>query len=220
MNEGFAIFGGSFDPIHLGHIQTAKNIQDMFHFKRMIFMPCGQGVFKGSLHASNIDRLAMLRLALKNLPDIEVDTREMHRTGPSYTILSIEELRKENLTNIPMTWIMGEDAFQSFDKWLRFEDILSLVNLIILARPQLKKEFSKSLKRIIKNHQTINPEDLKKFPCGKIFFYSQSQYAISSSQIRQEILQGILPSGLDPHVWEYIQIHHLYQSSLFPTPKS
>jgi nicotinate-nucleotide adenylyltransferase len=143
-----------------------------------------------------------------------IDTREIKRQGPSYTILSLEELRAEYGKQIPLTWILGEDAFQEFENWHRYQDILSLAHLIILARPQLKKNFSKSLAVFIEKHLTDNPEDLIQATQGKIYFYRSSNYPISSSQIREDIHHHILPQGLAPKILEYIQEHACYQRKL------
>ncbi|HBB52371.1 MAG TPA: hypothetical protein DCZ80_00525 [Legionellales bacterium] len=214
MNNGLAILGGSFDPIHLGHVKTALDIQKIFHFKKIIFMPCGQAVFKNQLHVSDADRLAMLKIALHDSPQFMMDTREMMRQGPSYTILSLEELRTEYGKQVSLTWILGEDAFQEFENWYRYQDILSFAHLIILARPKLKKNFSKSLDAFVEKHLTDNPEDLIQAPQGKIYFYHASNYPISSSEIREDIHNQILPHGLAPEVLEYIQEHACYQTQL------
>jgi nicotinate-nucleotide adenylyltransferase len=207
MNNGIAVFGGSFDPVHLGHILTAIDIQNTFHFKELVFMPCGQAVFKNQLKANPQQRLDMLKLALEKYPNFKIDAREMQRKGPSYTILSLEELRKEY--SVPITWILGEDAFQSFHQWHQYQNILKLAHLIILARPNQQKPYAPELLELLKEHQTQNIDDLNT-GCGKIYYYPHSDYPYSSTAIRKNLLNHVKPEGLNPKVLAYITKNYCY----------
>lgn len=206
-NQGVAIFGGSFDPIHRGHVQTAIDVQSFFQFEKIIFMPCGQPVFKSKTHASNSQRLDMLRLAINQQKNFEIDEREILRHGPSFTVETLEELRKDYPYN-PLVWIMGEDAFANILQWHRHQELLLLANLLVLARPLTQKI---QIKTILEQYQTSNPKDLKSFQHGKIYIYQHSNYPYSSTQIRNAIANHQTPIGLDLMVENYIQKNKLYR---------
>lgn len=211
LKKGIAILGGSFDPIHQGHIQIARDIQNRFHFEKIIFMPCGQPVFKRQTHASNTQRLDMLKLALGQYKDFIIDTREFSRQGPSYSIFSLEEFRQE-YPQEPIIWLMGEDAFSHIQKWHRFEDLFKLAHLVILARPNTSPIWRKELKPILKKYQTQNMNALRTHPYGKIYIFEHTNYPYASSDIRNAIQINQIPQGLPDNVKEYIQNHRIYLS--------
>ncbi len=207
MAKRIGVFGGSFDPIHLGHLNTAIDLQTQFHFDALLFLPCGQPVLKEKNNASNEARIAMLEIALKKYPQFSIDTREINRNGKSYSILSLEELHQEYPKDT-LIWIMGEDAFSKFHLWHRYQDILKLAHIIVLARPHEKHvPHSETLTK----HITLNPNDLSNDIAGKIYFYEHSQYPYSSTAIRHAIQNQQTLSGLAPEVLDYIQKNHCYQ---------
>lgn len=203
--EAIAIFGGTFDPIHRGHVQTAIDVQSYFQFKKIIFIPCGQPVFKSKTHANHTQRLEMLKLAIRQHINFEIDEREILRQGPSFTVETLEELRKDYPDN-PLIWILGEDAFANILQWHRSQELPLLANLLVLARPNTQQN-----RTILKQYQTLNPQDLKSFQHGKIFIYQHSDYPYSSTQIRAAIAKHEAPLGLDPMVETYIQQNRLYR---------
>lgn len=210
--HGIAIFGGSFDPVHLGHIQTAQDVQSFFQFKKVIFMPCGQQPLKAKTHADSIQRLEMLRLAINKHPHFEIDDREMLRKGPSFTVETLQELRglypKE-----PLIWLLGEDAFAHIKQWHRYQELLQFAHLLVLARPGTSPDWRIELKDFLQASQTFESCDLTSSPYGRIYIFEHGHYPFSSTQIKEALTHGNIPRGLQPMVAEYIQKNQLYHSN-------
>jgi len=127
------IFGGSFDPVHLGHLKTAKSIKKELNFERLFLLPCHDPVHKNSLHYSPKQRLEMLNLAIKDYPSLEIDTREIDREGNSYMIDTLADLTEE-FKGKTICLIIGMDSFLSFKTWKKWDEFARLVHLIILPR--------------------------------------------------------------------------------------
>ena len=114
------IYGGSFDPVHLGHLNTAKSIKKELNFERLFLLPCFEPVHKNSLHYSSTQRLEMLDLAIKKYPSLEIDTREIDRGGNSFMIDTLAELIKE-FKGKTICLIIGMDSFINFKTWKKWE---------------------------------------------------------------------------------------------------
>ncbi|HEV2524381.1 MAG TPA: nicotinate (nicotinamide) nucleotide adenylyltransferase [Gammaproteobacteria bacterium] len=128
-----AIFGGTFDPIHLGHLRVALELQEKYKFKSVRFVPCKNPVFKKKPVASLKQRIAMLKLAIKDQPNFMVDESELDRTGPSYMIDTLANI-KEEYPKEKLFLILGSDAFDQFSKWRCPDDIISLAKLVVIPR--------------------------------------------------------------------------------------
>ena len=129
------VFGGSFDPVHHGHLIVAAEARRVLSLAEVRFIPARQQPFKhGSHHASVEDRLAMLRLALQNEPGLTVDARECARLGPSYTVDTLRELRAE-LPDAALFLLVGSDAARDFGQWREAVAIRQLATLVVLSRP-------------------------------------------------------------------------------------
>ena len=127
------IYGGSFDPVHLGHLITAESIKKELNFERLFLLPCCVPVHKNSLHYSSKQRLEMLSLAIKEFPSLEIDTREIDRGGSSYMIKTLAEIVKE-FKGSTICLIIGMDSFINFKTWKKWDEFAKLVHLIILPR--------------------------------------------------------------------------------------
>ena len=128
-----AIFGGTFDPIHSGHLRLALELQEKYKFNEIRFVPCKNPVFKKKPSVSLKHRIAMLKLATKDQPHFTVDESEQDRTGPSYMIDTLLNLQAK-MPKEKFTLIMGSDAFEDFYKWHCCEDIISLAKLLVVPR--------------------------------------------------------------------------------------
>ena len=127
------IYGGSFDPVHLGHLITAESIKKELNFEHLFLLPCCEPVHKNSLHYSSEQRLEMLSLAIKEFPSLEIDTREINRGGSSYMIETLAEIVKEFKDNT-ICLVIGMDSFVTFKTWREWDEFAKLVHLIILPR--------------------------------------------------------------------------------------
>ena len=190
------IYGGSFDPVHLGHLITAESIKKELNFERLFLLPCCEPVHKNSLHYSSEQRLEMLSLAIKEFPSLEIDTREIDRGGSSYMIETLAEIVKE-FKDSTICLIIGMDSFLSFKTWKKWDEFAKLVHLIILQR-STNQHPQKSLDTfniaLDKNHLNIKTSVL-------LYFSNSELIDISSSDIRGKIasnqnLDGLTPSSI------------------------
>ena len=190
------IFGGSFDPVHLGHLKTAKSIKKELNFERLFLLPCHDPVHKNSLHYSPKQRLEMLNLAIKDYPSLEIDTREINREGNSYMIDTLADLAEE-FKGKTICLIIGMDSFLSFKTWKKWDEFARLVHLIVLPR--------NTDGLVEKNLETfdvaLDKSDLNISSSGLLYFSNSELIDISSTDIRGKIasnqnLDGLMPSSV------------------------
>ena len=190
------VYGGSFDPVHFGHLKTANSIKNELNFERLFLLPCFEPVHKNSLHFSSIERLKMLSLAIKEFPSLEIDTREIDRGGSSFMIDTLIELLEEYKEN-NICLIIGMDSFISFKTWKKWDQFASLVHLIVL--PRISDQPSQN--SLDTFELAIDKNDLKIKPNGLLYFSNSELIDISSTDIRDRIasnqnLDGLLPSSV------------------------
>ena len=190
------IFGGSFDPVHLGHLKTAKSIKKELNFERLFLLPCHDPVHKNSLHYSPKQRLEMLNLAIKDYPSLEIDTREIDREGNSYMIDTLADLTEE-FKGKTICLIIGMDSFLSFKTWKKWDEFARLVHLIILPR-NTDRLAEKNLETF---DVAIDNNDLNISSSGLLYFSNSELIDISSTDIRGKIasnqnLDGLMPSSV------------------------
>jgi len=206
------IYGGSFDPPHYGHLNTALAVQNDMHFERFIFVPCKIPVLKAATLASSEQRICMLKLALKDHPEFEIDRREISRSSPSYMVDTLISFRDELGDQASITLLLGIEVFTQLPEWHRWEDIFSLSNLLVMRR-KLPNEVTlpEPLKARLLTHEVFDKNNLLAHPFGKICLYDAGQYAISSTWLRSQMHSG---RNLDPYlpanVLQYIKDHNLY----------
>ena len=190
------VYGGSFDPVHFGHLKTANSIKNELNFERLFLLPCFEPVHKNSLHYSSIERLKMLSLAIKEFPSLEIDTREIDRGGSSFMIDTLIELLEEYKEN-NICLIIGMDSFISFKTWKKWDQFASLVHLIVLPR----NSGQPSQNSLDTFELAIDKNDLKIKPNGLLYFSNSELIDISSTDIRDRItsnqnLDGLMPSSV------------------------
>ena len=190
------VYGGSFDPVHFGHLKTANSIKNELNFERLFLLPCFEPVHKNSLHYSSIERLKMLSLAIKEFPSLEIDTREIDRGGSSFMIDTLIELLKEYKEN-NICLIIGMDSFISFKTWKKWDQFASLVHLIVLPR----NSGQPSQNNLDTFELALDKNDLKIKPNGLLYFSNSELIDISSTDIRDRIasnqnLDGLMPTSV------------------------
>ncbi len=184
-----ALFGGSFDPVHIGHLRIAEDIREYFSLEKIIFIPAYHSPLKPESRASPEDRLNMLKLSLKYNRYFEISDFEIKRKGKSYTIYTAKHF-VEKLGYYP-GFIVGTDAFLSLHKWKDAEKLIKLLNFIVVGR----EDFNiKDLEKYIKEHfPEINfyfdEKNINKNKTG-VYFYSKRRIDISSTEIRNRIKQN------------------------------
>ncbi len=193
-------FGGSFDPVHLGHIENAIAIKSELDLERLFIMPCANPVHKDGLNFSNNQRIEMLELSIKNT-SIEIDLREIDRDDDSYTINSLNEITKE-YPNQSIGLIIGADSYANFSTWRDFDKFYKFCHLIVIDRPGVKHNELDTFGFKLTN----NKDKLKKKNSGYIYFSKGKMLDISSSDIRGKIIEHKNLTGLVPeNVINYIK---------------
>ena len=210
--HSIAIFGGTFDPIHNGHLNISNAIQNFFNFDSYLFLPCKIPTLKPPAFASNQQRIEMLELALKDYPQFKIDLREINRLSPSYMVDTLQSFRKE-YRNDSITLIMGYDAFTSLPQWHQWDKIIKLANLLIINRVDcLKHPPQEPINQLITNHKNNSKDVLLHSMAGVINFFDAGNYTISSTDIRKRIqLHQSVNNKLPNKVYDYIKRMKLYQ---------
>ena len=191
------IFGGTFDPIHYGHLRTAFEMLQALRFGEVRFMPCGDPPHRGQPHADAGLRLEMVRVAVEAQPGFVVDDRELKREGPSYSVDTLSELRAEYPAR-PIGLIIGMDAFLGLPKWHQWRDILELAHVVVAHRPGWRAPDLGPLGELLADRGTHRIDDLHQAPGGRIFIHDVTQLEISSSEIRELVAIGRDPRFLLP----------------------
>ncbi len=199
-----AIYGGAFDPVHLGHIKVALHILAQSEISELRLLPCYLHPDKNKPHATSVHRCNMLKLIAKE--SLTVDDCELDRKGVSYTIDTAKYLRKKLGAETPLALVLGLDTYATINSWQDAEQLPSLLNLIVVARPKVKLENDNSSWRSVDTLQ-----EMTHHTAGTVHFMSEPLIDISSSQIRTMISQGIQPRYQLPGVvWNYIKRNQLY----------
>lgn len=129
------LFGGTFDPVHLGHLRLAEEAREALGLASVRWIPAGQPPHRGAPRLSGAHRLAMVRLAVAGNPAFQVDGAEVESPGPSYTVTTLERLRRELGPEQPLVLLLGADAFAGLPGWHRWQALLGLAHLVVLHRP-------------------------------------------------------------------------------------
>lgn len=193
----FGVFGGMFDPIHYGHLRTAHELHEILGLDALAFLPAGDPPHRAAPLADAETRLAMVKAAVADDPRFFVDDRELRRAGPSYTILTLEELRAER-GGQPIAMIMGMDAFAGIDRWHRAQDLLSLAHLVIALRPRAPAPMDGFAAELLRTKRCDDPARLSGSPAGLVYVSEGTQLDLSSSAVRDVVAAGRDPRYLLP----------------------
>ena len=207
-NPVLGIFGGTFDPVHNGHLQVANSVKRQLPMDKVLFIPARLPLLKVKPLADPVHRLEMVRLAVDGWPGFETDDREIRRAEQSYSVVTLEELRQE-LPSIPLCLILGIDTVLHLTEWHRWTELLQLAHIAVMGRPGW------CLPTVLPDwwiqSKTDKGDDLVKCAAGSVVCVDVPQLNISSTDVRTAILQGTLSSEILPEpVVNYIKDHELY----------
>lgn len=210
--RSIGILGGSFDPVHHGHERLASSLITHLDVDELRIMPCKNPPHKTGFAASDEQRLAMLNLAFASKAKVRIDLREMRQQRKSYSVLSLTELRAE-FADAAMHFAIGWDAFTALNSWYRWQDLLSLANLVVVARPMAKPvTLDRDLQQLFE--QRVSVETLKKNKSGCVYQLPFEEAKVSSTQIRRSMQRGYIEPGmLNKAVAQYIREQRLYQQT-------
>ncbi|MEO8100966.1 MAG: nicotinate-nucleotide adenylyltransferase [Betaproteobacteria bacterium] len=211
-----ALLGGSFDPVHFGHVGLARSAFAQLELQKLLLLPVGNPYQKGRLpFASATRRVDMLKLAFQDNSNIVVDDRELRRDGPTYTFDTLVELRAEYGEAASFVWLIGSDAFAGLDTWHRWRELFGLAHFAVIERAghelclargaqELRKEVEKRLAGLLATHES---------PTGSVVILGMTPPAVSSTDIRRKVACHETVRGLTPDaVCDYIEQHKLYLS--------
>ena len=204
------ILGGTFDPIHYGHIRPARELIDRLPFDEIRFMPSSVPPHRAQPLASTRQRLDMVKMAIQGIHGFTLETCELERSGPSYMVDSLLELRQGLGPDVPLVLIMGSDAFLGLTGWYRWQMLTDHAHILVTRRPDYVMKPEAELAVWLMSRQ-INPGQLADSPGGHVAMISQEEVDISSTRIRamireQQDIRGLLPD----RVCDYIKEEGLY----------
>ncbi len=184
------IFGGTFDPIHNGHLRTALDVYEALALDELRFIPLGRAVHRDQPQTTAAMRLAMLQAAIGGQAGFIIDERELNLSRPSYSVHTLQSLREELGNEAPLCLLMGRDAFLGFAGWHQPEKILQLAHLVVMDRPGHGLPEAGALHDLMQGRVTREASDLRGAPGGYILFQPVTRLDISSSDIRARLAQG------------------------------
>lgn len=191
------VFGGTFDPIHYGHLRSAFEMLQALRFESVRFIPCGDPPHRGTTFASAAQRLRMVEVAIAGQDGLIADDRELQRDGPSYTIDTLLTLRDE-FSDRALGLILGMDAFLGLPTWHRWHEILDCAHIVVAHRPGWKAPDIGPLGDLISEYGTHRVDDLHTALHGRVHIHAVTQLEISSTEIRDLVAAGRDPRFLMP----------------------
>jgi len=215
MTSPLGLFGGTFDPIHFGHLRLATELAEAFKLEKVIFLPAGLPYHRGTgAHATAEQRLAMVKLATQRDARFDVDDRELRRAGPTYTYDTLSEVRAERGPQVPLVFLIGSDAFGQIHTWHRWTELFDLAHFAVAIRADDTEWLSKgpgAFPADVGPRVTLSLRELLGSPAGKIMTFSMTPLAIASTAIRNLVRDDASVRYLTPDpVAEYIRSHKLY----------
>ena len=203
------LFGGTFDPVHFGHLRPAVEIAERYDLETLFVMPSHRPAHRGPTGASSEQRIAMLSMAVQDAPRLVVDAREALRDEPTYTFDTLSEIRQEQ-PDVTILFFLGMDTFATFDTWHNWEGILELANLVVLNRPgATHSDFSRQL---LERQLSANGAEIVNGRTGVVQSCDVTQLAISATDVRRRIASDLSVRFLLPDaVSEYIGDNNLYR---------
>jgi len=225
--NGIGIFGGTFDPIHIGHLRTAVELRKALGLSEMRLIPSATPPHREQPESSAEHRLAMLKLALElktqerqqapeNIqkscePGLVADGRELRRDGLSYTIDTLKELRAEKGPETPLHLCIGMDSLIDLNQWHQWRELTDIAHIVVAARPGWHLPKSGEVLEFVRAHRATDCTELQKSPAGKLLIMEMTLLPISATGIRQALRRGESIRYLVPDaVIDYIRQHQLY----------
>src|ERR1700691_4696074 len=197
MTEPIGLFGGTFDPIHYGHLRTAFELLQALKLAQVRFLPTGDPPHRVDPLAPSELRLERVRAAVAGQPGFIVDDREIRRSGVSYSIDTLTELRRE-YPQRSLCLLLGMDAFLGVPTWHRWSEIFELCHVVVAHRPGWRAPITGPLGEVMVDHGTGSVATLHEERAGRVYVRAVTQLEISSTELRSLIVAGRDPRYLVP----------------------
>jgi len=205
------ILGGSFDPVHFGHLRPALEVQQFLGLDEVRLIPSLVPPHRAQPQATPQQRVAMLSAAVENYPAFKVDSREFEREGPSYTLDTLISLREE-MPAVDLCLLVGMDAFQCLASWHRWHEIIDYCHMVVLERPGVQLPAKGELADFIHLHKVMDADKLDRQSSGLLYFHPVSQLDISSTAIRKLLASdGNAGFLLPERVLDVVRNNDLYE---------
>ncbi|GAB4507519.1 MAG: nicotinate-nucleotide adenylyltransferase [Sulfuricaulis sp.] len=210
MSKPLGILGGTFDPIHYGHLRPAQEVLHALDLAEVRIIPAANPPHRRAPLATVEQRLRMAELAVAEFPGLCVDDREIKRGGPSYTVLTLESLRQEPGAQ-PLCLLLGMDAFEGIETWHQWQRLPELAHFVVMTRPGWSLPAADALPAWARGRLALAAGDLAQSGAGKIYFQPVTPQDISATRIREAIahdepVDGLLPSA----VLDYLHANRIY----------
>lgn len=203
------LFGGTFDPVHYGHLKPLDELQQYLAADAIHILPASIPPHRPAPQASSEQRLNMLQLALHEYPGFILDKRELERSGPSWTVLTLQSFRQQ-YPDDSLCLVMGSDAFNSLPSWYHWQQIPQLANIIVIERAGMETVDRPDWAN---DHLVSDVGSLRDSKCSSILFVSLKGYDISATEIRQRVAESLDVAGMLPdEVIGYIRRNRIYQA--------
>lgn len=211
--KAIGILGGTFDPVHSGHIKMAQAAKSILNLDEVRLVPCHLPPHRDTPRQTSVQRLKLLKLAIESVDGLVADDREMKRAKPSWTVDTLKDFRDEFGNDVSLSLLMGADSFGQLTDWHQWQELPKLAHIAVFLRPGytityegvLGEWLDKSLDRKLSLKQLIRERS-----AGHVLVLNQSQINISATDIRKQLASGIMPKRLDSKVQHYIKQHQLY----------
>ncbi|MEE8428580.1 MAG: nicotinate-nucleotide adenylyltransferase [Gammaproteobacteria bacterium] len=204
------VFGGTFDPVHFGHLRSALEVRQHLGLHELRLVPCRVPPHRGEPVASVKQRVTMLKLAVDDQAGLILDQRELQREGPSYMVDTLESLRRE-VGEMPLCLIMGMDTFQGLPQWHHWTRLIEYAHVIVMTRPGWNISSEGGLGDFVRKRKVAEQRRLRDESAGYVYLYEVTQLEISASDIRRQLAIGHSPRYLLPdQVLEFIESEGIY----------
>jgi len=205
------IFGGTYNPVHWGHVRTALSVCENLHLDKVLMIPASLPPHKENPDVTFDQRMTMLKMAIAGHPKLETSDIET-QIRPSYTLKTLQALQAQS--NAKLYLIMGQDSFMGLPTWYEWQNLLAYCHIVVVSRAGSSTAFPEALVDLLKTHQADTLPALNAEEKGRIYFQPLPPVAISSTEIRDRLYRGETISGLCPEgVIDYIKANHLYGAS-------
>ena len=202
------VFGGTFDPVHQGHLRTVASVQQQLDLAHVLFVPAARPRLRSAPIASATHRLEMLKRALASEPSFEVNDLELGRDGPSTTVLTLEALY-HNYQETPICFILGIDAFLGFPQWHRWTELLGLAHFVVMSRPGTVLPVERPTWWV--RAETTDLSIVHQRRAGSIVMVEVPPMDVAASNIRERLRAGDdISRSVPKSVIDYITEHQLY----------
>lgn len=208
--RAIAIFGGTFDPVHLGHLRSAQELRERLQLDEVRLVPCHLPPHREHPETGAEHRLAMVELAVAGRAGLVADPVELERDDLSYTVLTLREYRRRWGEDVALCLVMGSDSFNGLHRWREWRALFELAHIVVMERPDHPLQPDAAVADCIASRR-LDPTRLREAPAGGFIPLTLTQWPVSATGIRERLERGeaadeLLPAGVGP----YIRKHKLY----------